>query len=134
MAHSLEIRSPFMDYRLIEYVTSLPGTYKVRCGESKYLLKKVAEGILPTEMIYRPKQGFVMPIHDWMQNELREFVCDTLSPESLKNNIYLDAPAVSYLLDTYWGNREGNVQLADILWNLTSFICWYENIPQTSHL
>jgi asparagine synthase (glutamine-hydrolysing) len=134
MAHSLEIRSPFMDYRLIEYVTSLPGTYKVCSGESKYLLKKVAEGILPTEMIYRPKQGFVMPIHDWMQNELREFVCDTLSSESLKNNEYLVAPAVSYLMDTYFGNREGNVQLADILWNLTSFICWYENVHETNHL
>lgn len=125
MANSLEIRSPFLDYRLVEYVTSLPGTYKVRGGESKYLLKKVAEGILPVEMIYRPKQGFVMPIHDWMTDELREFVCDTLSPESLRHNDYLDADSVAQLLDGYLKNPAGNVQMADVVWNLTSFVSWY---------
>jgi asparagine synthase (glutamine-hydrolysing) len=126
MANSLEIRSPFLDYRLVEYVTSLPGTYKVREGESKYLLKRAAEGILPPEMIYRPKQGFVMPIHDWMTEELREFVCDTLSPDSLRNNEYLNAESVAQLVNGYFANPAGNVQLADILWNITSFASWYD--------
>jgi asparagine synthase (glutamine-hydrolysing) len=132
MANSLEIRSPFLDYRLVEYVTSLPGTYKVREGESKYLLKKAAEGILPTEMIYRPKQGFVMPIHDWMDEELREFMCDTLSYESLKNVEYLDAPAVGALLEGYFNNPGKNVQLADVLWNIACFVAWYKRRNVTS--
>ena len=80
MAHGLEIRSPFLDCRLVDYVNSLPGSYKIRNGETKYLLKQAAKGLLPDDIIFQKKEGFIPPIHDWLRTELKEFVTDTLSP------------------------------------------------------
>ena len=66
MAHSLEVRTAFLDTAVVEYVASLPGSLKIRDGETKYLLKRAAERYFPTEMAFRPKEGFVMPVTDWL--------------------------------------------------------------------
>ena len=57
MAHGLEIRSPFLDCRLVDYVNSLPGSYKIRNGETKYLLKQAAKGLLPDDIIFQKKRA-----------------------------------------------------------------------------
>ncbi len=70
MAASLELRSPLLDRRLVEYAFSLPGSLKVKGGETKYLLKKLASRLLPPEVIYRRKQGFAVPLERWIDTVL----------------------------------------------------------------
>ncbi len=126
MAHGLEIRSPFLDYRLVDYVNSLPGSYKIRNGETKYLLKKAAKGLLPDELIYQKKEGFIPPIHDWLRAELKEFVTDTLSYSAISRYPFLNADAVQFLLHKYYAAPSENDYLSDIIWNLVCFERWCE--------
>lgn len=126
MAHGLEIRSPFLDYRLVNYVNSLPGSYKIHNGETKYLLKRAAKGLLPKDLIYRKKEGFIPPIHDWLRNELKEYVADTLNPASVSAYPFLKEDAVLFLLHKYYSNPQENDNLADIIWNLLCFQKWCE--------
>ena len=124
MAHGLEIRSPFLDHRLVDYVNSLPGSYKIRGGETKYLLKKAAKGLLPDELVYQKKEGFIPPIHDWLHTELKEYVTDTLSRTSILRYPFLKADAVQFLLHKYYAAPVENDYLADIIWNLVCFARW----------
>ena len=71
MAHSVEIRSPFLDYRLVEFVATIPGNMKIRNGNVKDILKKTVGHLLPEEITERPKEGFVLPIFDWMVEKLK---------------------------------------------------------------
>lgn len=128
MAHSLEIRSPFMDYRIVEYVAGISGYYKMYQGETKYLLKRVAEKYLPSAIIHREKEGFVMPINDWMQKELKEYVLDTLSMDALAKQDYLRPEGVYFVLKNYYDNPAANFHLAGILWNFLCFEKWYESV------
>lgn len=72
MAASLELRSPLLDKELAEFAFSLPGSMKVKEGETKYLLKKIASKYVPREVIYRRKQGFAVPLGRWIDTVLRE--------------------------------------------------------------
>lgn len=67
MMHSLEARSPFLDIELVDFVRRIPAAYKFRHGQTKYLLKKAVEPVLPREILYRGKQGFGIPIGKWLQ-------------------------------------------------------------------
>jgi asparagine synthase (glutamine-hydrolysing) len=78
MAHSLEVREPLMDHPLVEWLASLPPTLKLRGGEGKYLLKKAMEPRLPAEVLYRPKQGFAVPLAAWFRGPLRERLASTI--------------------------------------------------------
>ncbi|HEY9436178.1 MAG TPA: asparagine synthase (glutamine-hydrolyzing), partial [Blastocatellia bacterium] len=78
MANSLETRAPLLDHRLIEFAQTIPASLKIRGQETKYILKRAAEGLIPDEIINRPKQGFDVPIRRWFNRELREMLDDTL--------------------------------------------------------
>ncbi len=124
MAHSLEIRSPFMDHRILEYVAGISGHYKMYKGETKYLLKAIGRKYLPDSILNRKKEGFVMPINDWMQRELKEFVLDTLSLAALLDQDYLRPEGVYVLLQKYYSDPAANYGLAGILWNFVCFQTW----------
>ncbi len=72
MGNSLEARMPLMDYRVVEYMSSLPSQYKVRDGITKYLFKKIAATKLPEDIVYRKKQMFTVPIGEWFKEGLRD--------------------------------------------------------------
>lgn len=74
MAHSLEVRGPFLDYEFIEWAASLPVDYKLRGGVGKYLLKKALEPMLPNDILYRQKMGFAVPLARWFRGPLNERV------------------------------------------------------------
>ncbi|MCI0654908.1 MAG: asparagine synthase (glutamine-hydrolyzing) [Methylococcaceae bacterium] len=69
MMHSLEVRSPFLDIELVDFARRIPAAYKFRHGQTKYLLKKALEPVLPTEILYRRKQGFGVPSGRWLKDE-----------------------------------------------------------------
>ena len=131
MANSLEVRSPFLDYRLVEYVASLPGSYKIHEGITKYLLKEVAREFLPVEVIDRPKEGFVLPVYDWLKTDFREYTFDTLCEASLKRYGILNVVYVRELLNTYYQDPDKNVHMSSFIWNLLMFQNWCKAYMET---
>ncbi len=78
MAASLELRVPFLDHKMVEFVWNLPADLKIRRGVGKYLLKRPASRLLPERLVYRRKAGFPVPLESWVRNDLRDFVRDSL--------------------------------------------------------
>ena len=125
MAHSLEVRSPFLDTAVVEYAASLPGSLKIRGGETKYVLKQAARGFFPDEMIRRPKEGFLMPVAAWMRGDLEPWVRQTLSPERLALHGVFDIAAVGALVDRLY-QPAADYRAANRVLALVVFQEWYE--------
>ena len=89
MYSSLETRTPFLSHELIEYSQTIPLSYKINKGVTKFILKKILSKYLPENLFIRPKKGFAIPISDWMRKDLKNWVNDILSPEICKNIIIL---------------------------------------------
>src|SRR5262249_24831889 len=79
MANSLEVRAPFLDHGFAEWTTSLPAKLKIRGAEGKYILKRALESRLPANVLYRPKQGFAVPLAEWIRGPLQGSVRQALS-------------------------------------------------------
>ncbi len=123
MACSLELRTPFLDHRLIEFAAGLPGDLKVRRFQLKYLLKKAAEQWLPRRIVYRQKRGFSVPIARWMRQELRPLLDETLSEEKLKRQGLFNFEFVRRLLAEH---RSEHADHRKTLWTLFCFQLWYD--------
>ena len=106
MAHSVEVRPPFLDHRLVEYVATLPGAMKIRRGRVKSILKDAVADLLPAGVVDRPKEGFVMPINEWLLDKLKGFVLDALSPHNLARHGLLDPAALAALLARYYAGEQ----------------------------
>ncbi len=131
MACSLEMRTPFLDHRLIEFAESLPGNLKVHRFKLKYLLKKTVERWLPKEIVYRQKRGFSVPIASWMRNELRPLVDETLAEEKLKQQGMFNVRFVRGLLNEHWS---GKADHRKTLWTLFMFQLWFDRWGKSSEL
>lgn len=122
MAHSIEIRVPYLDYRLVEFVAQLSGRMKIHKGQTKFILKKAVEGILPQELINRTKEGFVLPVYLWLRTSLKNYVNEVLSEERIKKTRLLSPSYVDQLVKEF---RHGVKNEAKI-WNLICFQVWWE--------
>jgi asparagine synthase (glutamine-hydrolysing) len=116
MAWSLEMRVPYLDHELIEFVAMIPSAFRSKPDETKYLLKKTLARILPPEVLYRKKDGFSLPYGSWLHNELRGIVFNALSPERVKARGYFDVDFVSNLVKEYYA--EGKAEHTYRLWSL----------------
>jgi asparagine synthase (glutamine-hydrolysing) len=125
MAHSLEVRSAYLDTDVVEYVASLPGDLKIREGDTKHLLKLAASQYFPPEMVQRPKEGFVMPVTDWLLNDLEPYVRDTLAPSALARHGIFDAQGVARLVDGYYRDR-GDYRYGNKILALVVFQEWHD--------
>jgi asparagine synthase (glutamine-hydrolysing) len=123
MACSLELRTPFLDHRLIEFAEALPGKLKVNGFKLKYILKKAVERWLPKEIVYRQKRGFSVPIASWMRNELRPLVEETLQEDKLRRQGLFNVPFVRRLMTEH---ASGKADHRKTLWTLFSFQLWYD--------
>jgi len=120
MAHSIEVRVPYLDYRIIEFTNRLPGKFKIKNGMVKYIHKKTMGKLLPENLLQRPKEGFVQPIYSWMHGELRGWIevnLDLLAGDIL-NLDYVDS-----LKKTF---QSGDQTLNEKVWNLVCFSLWYQ--------
>ena len=125
MAHSLEVRSAFLDTDVVEYVASLPGSMKIHNGETKYVLKLAASRYFPEEMVRRPKEGFLMPVTEWMLSDLQPWVRDTLSSERLALHGLFDKKRVGELVDQLYRPGADYTAVNRVL-ALVIFQEWYE--------
>jgi asparagine synthase (glutamine-hydrolysing) len=122
MAHSLEVRGPFLDHVLVEYVSRLPADMKFRDGISKYLLKQVALRFLPAEIVHRKKQGFGVPLEYWFKSgSLKGYVRDVLFDSRSRTRGLLRHSEVERLVGRY---EQGSNELATMIWMLVVFETW----------
>jgi asparagine synthase (glutamine-hydrolysing) len=121
MAMSLEARCPFIDYRLVEWAMRLPLQYKIRAGQTKYLLKKALCRHLPASLVYRPKQGFGVPVAQWLRGPLRSWTYDLLSDTSLISRLPLRRDRLLALADLHMsGARDAH----PLLWGVLMLLCF----------
>ncbi len=121
MAHSLEARQPFLDYRLMELAIGIPSDWKMRGGRGKVLLKEAFKDLIPESIWTRPKMGFGVPIAKWFRNELRSKLCDTLLASDCRLHQYLRPDAVKRLVDVH---LSGTSNEGYRLWNLFVLELW----------
>lgn len=98
MGTSVELRVPFLDYRLVEFAATIPSHHKIKKGEGKYPLKKMMEGILPKEIIYRKKMGFPTPLKLMFQNELKDYAHDLLLSDNAKILRFFNQQRIAQLI------------------------------------
>jgi asparagine synthase (glutamine-hydrolyzing) len=101
MGNSMEARMPLLDYRLVEYIAKVPSEYKIHHGETKYILKKLAEKILPYDVVYRKKQMFTVPIGEWFKGSLKETAYKILLEEKTVSRGLFDYTMVKCMLDLH---------------------------------
>jgi len=129
MAHSLEVREPLMDHPLVEWLSGLPSSLKINGQESKYLLKKAMEPYLPSEVMYRPKMGFAVPLASWFRGPLRARVRESLLGPLLADNGMFDQTYLRELLDDH---QSGARDYSAPLWTLLMFEAFLRNVMGAS--
>ena len=122
MAHSLEVRVPFVDHELVERVFPLPDRTKVGLGKAKHLLRKAVRDRLPRDHFQAPKRGFVGPMSSWLRNELREMVSDELASDRVRRLGLFSPAVVTQFLNDHFARRHDRSR---ILWELLCFSTWY---------
>ena len=120
MAHSLEVRVPFVDHEVVEFVCGLPPGWERRWGHPKRLLTSALRDVLPQRIVARRKQGFAFPMAQWMEQELRPVVDDALSPDSIRRRGLFSAAQIGRLRA---GFRKG-IYDGSVLWELVILELW----------
>ncbi len=124
MMNSLEVRAPFMDVHVVNFLNRLPYEYKLKGFKGKHLLKETMRGKLPEDIIDRPKKGFGIPVSLWLKNELKDLCHDLLSKEAIESQGLFDYKYVEQLKQNHFNGRQNNRKE---LWNLMVFELWRRN-------
>lgn len=123
MSVGLEVREPLLDHKLVEYALSLPLSYKYRNRTNKYLLKKILYKYVPRELVDRPKQGFTVPLHQWLKGPLKPLALEYLNPDRIRKEGILSPVYVQDMVNDFLsGVRVTGRQI----WSLLVFELWYE--------
>ena len=123
MANSVEGREPFLDHRLVEFALALPADLKFRNGTGKYVLRRAVDGIIPAEIINRPKQGFGTPMREWLRGEFGRRAQREVRESSLAERGLLDYDVVDRLFEAH---RAGAGAWEYHLWNVYSVSAWHD--------
>lgn len=121
MAVGLEMRAPLLDHRVAEFAGALPSSLKHRDGRGKWPLRQLLSRYVPTELFERPKQGFGIPIHDWLRGPLRVWANDLLAPESLSSIPQLRAETIRRIWQSHC---DGRIDAGYVLWNVLMLMAW----------
>jgi asparagine synthase (glutamine-hydrolysing) len=118
MAHSLEVRVPLLDHKLVEWISSLPPTWKLRGGTSKYIFKKAVKEYLPKDILHRRKMGFAVPLATWFRGPLRQTVRDAVLGPRLRDSGLFNPDALLSLVEEH---QAGSRDHSAALWSLLMF-------------
>jgi len=122
MAASLETRAPLLDHKLMEFAAGVPASLKLAGRETKYLLKQAVKGLVPAEILNRPKQGFGVPIQDWINQQLRSRIRETLREPKTRQRGYVDSGYIDVLLNEHESGRRDH---SSGLWALLMLELWH---------
>lgn len=123
MKAGLETRSPFLDFELVEYVSTLSYSFKLKGFTTKYILKKLMSGKLPDEIVWRKKKGFGVPLANWLKNELKPLCEDLLSRKNIESQGLFNYEYIAHILDDHFLGKQDNRKK---IWNLMVFQMWYK--------
>ena len=123
MSTSIEARVPFLDHKLVEFTMDIPMKWKIKGGETKYLLKKALQDLLPDDILYRKKMGFAAPMAEWLRGELgqRAEKCVLTSP--LLDRDFLNRDNIT---KQFRDHMEGRCDNSLHLWTLYNLTAWYD--------
>ncbi len=121
MAHSLEVRPPFLDHRIAEFAATLPERFKVQGGQLKFLLRELMRDKLPPAVTSRRKEGFDIPAHDWFRTRLKPLLLDTVTERAVRDFGLLEWGAVRQLMDDHFARR---INAGYHLWGLLTLMLW----------
>jgi asparagine synthase (glutamine-hydrolysing) len=123
MRHSLEVRVPFCDIVVADFACSIPSKYKIHYGQLKSVLRDSIKSLVPSEVLYRKKGGFRVPINEWLHGELRPLVDEVLSQEQAEKIPFLNGASVKKVIKDFYG---GEHQYGFVLWALLILSAWFE--------
>ncbi len=123
MAHSLEVRAPILDKKVIEFAASLPARLKYRQGEKKYIMKQGLSKVLPDSILYRKKMGFSVPLDDWFTGELKELASSTLFSAESGLGHFFNMGEIKKIWETHQSKKRS---YAAVLWSFLMFELWYQ--------
>ncbi len=121
MAHSLEVRVPFVDHELVEFAARIPAHLKVHRLQKKYIFRKAISPWLPPQHMTRPKQGFSVPIGTWLRGPLRPMLLDLKESQGLRMSPWLNHAAVQQLIDEHLAGTQNHESR---LWTILCFCEW----------
>jgi asparagine synthase (glutamine-hydrolysing) len=123
MHYSLEMRAPFLDHDLIGWSAKLPSNVKYRDGKSKWICRQLLAKYVPETLFDRPKQGFGVPIQDWLTTDLNDWAEYLLRKESLAR---LPGIKLNVVANLWHAQKAGKIGSAPMLWNLLMLLAWCE--------
>ncbi|MDQ1469075.1 MAG: hypothetical protein QOJ99_555, partial [Bryobacterales bacterium] len=121
MAHSLEVRPPLLDHRIVEFAARLPERLKIRGANQKAILKKTMRGKLPDSILDRKKAGLDIPAHEWFRGPLLPLLRDTVTPDALRRTSLFDPDATEMLIRNH---TEKRINAGYHLWGLLTLFLW----------
>lgn len=122
MKNSLEVRVPFLDHRVVEFVSHIPGSLKLRGKKGKYILLETFKEILPLSSLNKPKWGFEIPISKWLKSDLRFLINEYLSKKKIEKQEIFNFKPIEKLISELFMSRSDT---SWYLWNLIVFQSWY---------
>jgi asparagine synthase (glutamine-hydrolysing) len=123
MANSLEVRNPYLDYRVVELAMNMPLSCKINNGEQKYLMKKLLERFLPKHLVYRTKWGFPAPVGDWLYKELKHLPDIWLNEDRIRKQGIFNPKEVRKWVTTFQSGKHYHYKR---LWSLIIFQMWHQ--------
>jgi asparagine synthase (glutamine-hydrolysing) len=128
MAHGVECRMPFMDYRIVEFLFSLPPTSKVGKGYTKLVLRKAMKGIVPDSIrLNKVKIGFNAPLVDWFKNEMKEWMLDQMNSDSFQTSPIFNGPEILQKFKVFLNNQNAGWDEAWTFWGSVHISWWLKN-------
>jgi len=121
MAYSVEVRSPFLDYRIIEFARNLPMNYRYRDGVGKIIVRDLLEQYIPKKIFNQPKRGFAVPLGDWIKHELKEDFVSELDDDFLNSVPYLDTKKFKNQLKSH---LDGTSNFQENIWKMYVLKKW----------
>ncbi len=127
MLNSLEVRPPFLDHELVEFITALPYSMKSFGFVGKRILRNAVSSLLPEETLTHKKQGFSMPLEDWFRTDLRSWMQDLLQDSKTADDGYFNK---TYLQELFNSHLSGKVNVKHHLWSYAVLELWYRNVSK----
>jgi asparagine synthase (glutamine-hydrolysing) len=121
MAHSLEVRPPFLDHRIVDFAARLPADLKIKGKTTKRVLRELVGSKLPPEILNRPKEGLDIPAHEWLRGPLKPVVLETLGSESVRQVGLFSPAAIQSVVDRHMSRQ---VNLGYHIWGLLTLHLW----------
>lgn len=118
MAHALEVRVPLLDHKLVEWLSGLPPAWKLKGGDGKHIFKKALEPHLPHDIMYRPKQGFSIPLAEWFRGPMKQRLHDAVLNDAMLDTGMFDKSSIETMLKQH---ADGKMDHSSALWELMMF-------------